>query len=80
LPVLRNPEAWYTIDSMHQYTLRSDIRDNEGVLIKSGSSFIFVYTDLSDTVVFVTEEGLEHTFNLSKINVNRTVDGIEYTE
>ena len=80
LPVLRNPDAWYTIDSMHQYTLRSDIRDNDGVLIKSGSSFIFVYTDLSDTVVFVTEEGLEHTFNLSKINVNRTVDGIEYTE
>ncbi|MBR5991150.1 MAG: hypothetical protein IK036_00145, partial [Clostridia bacterium] len=73
-----NKEAMYLIDSTRQYKLREDIRDEDGVLIKSGTKFNFTQTDFGDKAVFITEDGLEHTVNLSEININRAIDGVEY--
>ena len=78
VPKLLNKENQYVIDSTRQYTLRTDVRDAEGVLIRSGTKFNFISTDFDDIVVFVTEDGFEHTFSYSELNVSRTVDGIEY--
>ncbi|MBR6479837.1 MAG: hypothetical protein IKT04_04980, partial [Clostridia bacterium] len=68
IPKLLNKEAMYLIDSTRQYKLREDIRDEDGVLIKSGTKFNFTQTDFGDKAVFITEDGMEHTVNMSEIN------------